>query len=112
MDFEQYIFNEPKPLQPQRPVLKGKTANDHREYADLLEAYDGAMIIFKKKLEGWYERKDAKRNQFKEDLLKELRLGIYPTDKVEKLWDMAWERNDEGLEAVYDYACELAKLVK
>lgn len=110
MDFEKYIFNTPRPTQPTRPVLTGKTPQHHRDYADKLEVYNEEMIEFKKELQSWYEAKDALHAQFKQDLLKTLDIANH--EKADKLFDMAWEeRHDEGLEAVYEYAYKLAEFI-
>lgn len=111
MDFEKYIFNTPRPTQPTRPVLTGKTPKDHRDYADKLEVYNEEMIEFKKELGAWYEAKDAMRDKFKQDLLIELGIANHP--KADKVFEMAWDdRHDEGHEAVYEYASDLADLIR
>lgn len=111
MEFEKYIFTKPKPQYPSKPVLMGKTPKDHRDYADKLEAWQNGEKDYKVEMNKWYQERTDLHNQFKHDLLNELNILNHP--KSEKLFQMAWdERNYDGLPAVYDYAYDLAELVR
>lgn len=110
MDFEKYILPEPKRILPIKPLLKGQTPSDYRNYADMLEAYDIEMIQHKKQLAAWREKKEAMDKAFKEDLFKELGISNHP--KREKIFEMAYDEHHYDLEGLYDYAKELADLMR
>jgi hypothetical protein len=111
MEFEKYIYNKPKPQAPSKPVLKGKTPQDHRDYADALEIYERKMIDNKAELSTWYDERAALFEQFQYDLF--IEAGIAHLPKRKAIFDFAWKHcyeNDNPYEDTYTFVIELVEL--
>lgn len=66
--------------------------------------------IFKAERNKYHDNGSRLRDQFKEDLADELGLTGHP--KFDKLFEIAWcDRGDEGYQAVYETASDLAELL-
>jgi hypothetical protein len=104
MDFDKYDMKTPRPTRPEgQPVLKGRTAQDHRDYADQLETWEKTRTDWQQRRNAWDIEQNNLEKQFKSDMFHELGIENHP--KRETVWDWAWEehRND-GYAAVYEYA--------
>jgi hypothetical protein len=111
MEFEKYIYNKPKPTPPTKPILKGQTPRDHREYADRLEIFEGEKMAYDDKLARWYEGRSGLFRKFKEDLIKEA--GIAHLPRACQIFDFAWNHcsdNDNPYEDTYSFIMDMVAL--
>lgn len=96
MDFNNYVNKVNFPIKPTKPVLKGKTPNDYRVYADELEKYEADLEQWKEDLKKHGAEERKLQEQFKEDMFKFLGIENHP--KRERVFTEAW---NEGHSAGY-----------
>jgi hypothetical protein len=115
MDYKEYEQDYTStiqvPARPNKPILKGSTPQDHREYADALETYN---FLFKAYEVAMAERKTDQRRldeEYKQACFRQLGIAGHP--KREILWDKAYSLSrDEGMYQVYMTMYELIALIQ
>lgn len=111
MDYEKYKMPEGSyPDRPSKPKVQGSNAQAYREYADELEKFETAMVVFREK-QAEYQKADALLGQqFWKDAFEEL--GI-PKDhpKAEKLKSKAYDRgHSSGYSEIFNALMDLWEL--
>lgn len=95
-----------KPLMPKGPTAD---ASAFKKYADELEQYEKAKVVYDEQNQAAHEEKYKRRIEFEEDTLKSL--GIFNHPKAKMLWRIVID-NDGSLYDRYYFAKELADLIR
>jgi hypothetical protein len=108
----QYQNPDPYPTRLHKPALrKMVTADDHRAYADQLEAYEAAREGFQAARAAWAHKSLALERQFREDLEHYYEMVGHP--KADLLYGKAYELSHSGgLEEIANTYSDLVELVK
>ena len=112
MDFTLYKNEMPCPVKPSRPAYPGRNADGatHRQYADLLDAYNLEMDTTYRMAVADYNKEQSRLDElFKQDSLRESGLSDHP--KKDKIYSRAWEDGHaDGYYAVFYRLQDLAEL--
>jgi hypothetical protein len=107
-----YENKDPYPVQPRKPRLKDAASPaEHREYADLLEAYELKLAEFRLQQTAYHARCSELHAQFQIDL--EAYYEMTGHAKAPLLYSKAYERgHSSGLHEVACVYDDLVELVK
>jgi len=100
------------PKSPQKPILKhSATANEHREHAEKLEAYETAMITYRQERDEYNKLQNERIIEFKNDLFAYFDVSNNP--KRELAYSIAYDKGHScGCSEVYNEFSSIVELIR